>query len=300
MRICILDARAKINLFLEIIRKRDDGFHEVAMILQSIDLSDQIQLSLTDGDMVLTCDHPEVPQDHTNLAIKAARLMKETYGCPGGVAIDIEKRIPVAAGLAGGSTNAAAVLVGLNQLWQLGLTIGDLQELSAQIGSDIPFCVNGGTQLATGRGEILEPLLDLKGIPLILAKPRNFGISTAWAYRAYHETPAPARPEGGMHEMLSAISQSDPQAIGHHLFNDLEFPAITHHQPISALKNRLLQAGAIGAMMSGSGPSVFAIMPSWEHATETRDQLATEDPATDYWATTTTPTGISLELVQDP
>ncbi len=158
MRSYSLIAPAKINLYLEIIGDRQGGFHELVMILQSIELADYIDLKPSDTqDITLRCNHPQVPNDETNLAYRAAKLMcdafPDTYANYGGVDIKIQKNIPVAAGLAGGSTDAAAVLVGINMMWQLGLTQPELQDLAARLGSDIPFCVSGGTAIATGRGE---------------------------------------------------------------------------------------------------------------------------------------------------
>ena len=164
MQSCSLIAPAKINLSLEIIGDRPDGFHELVMIMQSVGLADRIDMQPSDTQNIyIYCDHPQVPTDETNLAYRAADLMcrsfPEMYANFGGVSIRIAKNIPVAAGLAGGSGNAAAVLVGINLLWKLGLTQQELQDLAAQIGSDIPFCVSGGTALATGRGEKLDDIL---------------------------------------------------------------------------------------------------------------------------------------------
>ncbi len=175
MQACTLIARAKINLYLEILGSRPDGYSEVAMVLQSIHLADRLQLKCRPHGIHLTCDRPEVPADARNLAYQAAELLQKECHSAAGVEIHIEKHIPVAAGLAGGSADAAAVLVGLNQLWGLGLTVGELQSLAARLGSDIPFCIQGGTQLATGRGEVLEPLADWEGIPVLWPSPSTWG-----------------------------------------------------------------------------------------------------------------------------
>lgn len=164
-----LFAPAKINLHLEIIGDRTDGYHELVMIMQSVNLGDIIHLRANGTDEIrLFCQNPQVPLDDTNLAYKAVRLVQEKYPTLsrnyGGIDITIEKNIPVAAGLAGGSSNAAAVLVGLNLMWNLGLTQPELKDLGALLGSDVPFCISGGTAIATGRGEQIEPLPDLKKI----------------------------------------------------------------------------------------------------------------------------------------
>ena len=164
-----LTAPAKINLYLEILGDRPDGFHELVMVMQTIGLYDHIDVRPHRGGSIhLACQHPQVPLNESNIAYRAAQLMMRRFPKAhekfGGVDITIEKNIPVAAGLAGGSGNGAAVLVGLNLLWQLGLTQPDLWELAAELGSDVPFCISGGTAIATGRGEILDPLPDLDGI----------------------------------------------------------------------------------------------------------------------------------------
>ena len=188
MRSYSLIAPAKINLYLEIIGNAPGGYHELAMVLQSISLADRVHLRANGTQRFQChCNNAQVPGDRTNLAYRAAELMAkqfpEAFSRYGGVDIYIQKQIPVAAGLAGGSSNAAAVLVGVNLMWQLGLTQPQLQQLAAQFGSDIPFCVSGGTALATGRGEILEPLPDLGQLSVVLAKYRSLEISTAWALR---------------------------------------------------------------------------------------------------------------------
>ena len=190
MRSYTLIAPAKINLYLEIIGDRPDGYHELVMVLQSIDLADRLELHPNGTDEVrLQCHHPEVPLNQSNLAYKAAQLMRQEFpkvaSNYGGVDITIDKRIPVAAGLAGGSADAAAVLVGLDLMWDLGLTQPELQTLAAKLGSDVPFCLSGGTAIATGRGEQLDPLKDLDNLWIVLAKYQNLTVSTAWAYQAY-------------------------------------------------------------------------------------------------------------------
>ncbi len=298
MQACTLIARAKINLYLEILGSRPDGYSEVAMVLQSIHLADRVQLKCRHHGIHLTCDHPEVPADARNLAYQAAELLQKECHSSAGVDIHIEKHIPVAAGLAGGSANAAAVLVGLNQLWGLGLTVGELQSLAARLGSDIPFCVQGGTQLATGRGEVLEPLADWEGIPVLLAKPKHLGVSTAWAYQAFRSRSlgleAAAIPST-LPQMLAALSRQDPSALAKSLRNDLEQPVLAEHAIVGELRQSILSAGALGSLMSGSGPSVFGIMPSLELATQARDTLRRQFQNVDFWVTQFAPTGILLE-----
>ncbi|WP_457388518.1 4-(cytidine 5'-diphospho)-2-C-methyl-D-erythritol kinase [Thermostichus sp. OS-CIW-31] len=302
MQACTLIARAKINLYLEILGSRPDGYSEVAMVLQSIHLADRLQLKSRPHGIHLTCDRPEVPADARNLAYQAAELLQKECHSAAGVEIHIEKHIPVAAGLAGGSADAAAVLVGLNQLWGLGLTVGELQSLAARLGSDIPFCIQGGTQLATGRGEVLEPLADWEGIPVLLAKPKHLGVSTAWAYQAFRSRqgslggdalPKPTLPT--LPQALAALSRQDPPALARSLRNDLEQVVLPEYAIVWELRQALLSAGALGSLMSGSGPTVFGIMPSLELAAQVRNTLRHQFQDVEFWVTQFAPTGILLQ-----
>lgn len=302
MQACTLIARAKINLYLEILGSRPDGYSEVAMVLQSIHLADRLQLKCRPHGIHLTCDRPEVPTDARNLAYQAAELLQKECHSAAGVEIHIEKHIPVAAGLAGGSADAAAVLVGLNQLWGLGLTVGELQSLAARLGSDIPFCVQGGTQLATGRGEVLEPLADWEGIPVLLAKPKHLGVSTAWAYQAFRSrreilgATAPSEPAlPTLPQALAALSRQDPPALARSLRNDLEQVVLPEYAIVGELRQALLSAGALGSLMSGSGPTVFGIMPSLELAAQVRNTLRHQFQDVEFWVTQFAPTGILLQ-----
>jgi 4-diphosphocytidyl-2-C-methyl-D-erythritol kinase len=255
-----LRAAGKINLFLEILGVRPDGYHDLYMVLQSIDLADFVTLKPAKA-ISIHCTHPLVPNDERNLAWKAAALIQKVSGISQGVEIGIEKHIPVASGLAGGSTDAAAVLVGLNQLWELGLTQIQLRELAGQLGSDIPFCVAGGTALGLGRGDELTALNLSRPLHLVLAKPVDLQISTAWAYKTYREKYLPQRlaDRANAQEMLAALSVGDAQRIAAALHNDLEAPIMPAHPEVAALCERLMANGAIGAMMSGSGSAVFGL-----------------------------------------
>lgn len=295
MQSCWLNAPAKINLYLEITGDRPDGYRSVVMVLQSIALSDRIHIELGGHEIAVRCDAANVPDGEQNLAYRAAALLAERCDRHAGVRICIDKRIPVGAGLAGGSTDAAAVLVGLNQLWQLGLTAAELQALAAKLGSDIPFCVRGGTMLATGRGEQLSPLQDLQSLWLLLAKPADIAISTAWAYNTYAGLPAPAshRP---ISQMLSAIAHQDIPAVARCLHNDLELAVLPAHPLVAQLKQAMLASdGVLGAMMSGSGSTAFAIASSQAHAEALRDRLQAVHTNVDFWVTRTTAAGIEIE-----
>ncbi|RCJ40226.1 4-(cytidine 5'-diphospho)-2-C-methyl-D-erythritol kinase [Nostoc minutum NIES-26] len=283
MRSYTLTAPAKINLYLEIIGDRPDGYHELAMILQSIDLADQIELhSISTDSIRIYCDHPQVPTDENNLAYQAAELMAtqfpEAFSKHGGIEITINKHIPIAAGLAGGSTNAAAVLVGIDLLWNLGLTQSELEELGASLGSDVPFCVAGGTVIATGRGEQLSPLPNLDNIYIVLAKYRSLEVSTAWAYKTYRQqfgnsyirnTKDLAARAAAVHSggIVKAIFAKNTAEIAQKLHNDLERVVLSAYPQVLQLREVFAtQEGVLGTMMSGSGPTVFALLESEQQA----------------------------------
>ena len=303
-----LTAPAKINLLLEIIGSRPDGYHELVMVLQSIDLADQLELKPTGGNrIVLHCDHPHVPKDSTNLAYRAAKLMQENFSRQSGIEITIQKHIPIGAGLAGGSTDAAAVLVGLDLMWQLGLTQVELCSLAAQLGSDVPFCIAGGTALALGRGEMLTPLTETDKLYAVLAKYRSLAVSTPWAYKSYRQQfgDTYAQTLGEQQErrrtglsvpMLQAISHRDELAIGQALYNDLERVVLAAHPKVERLRQTLAERSSIGGMMSGSGPTVFALAQTRSEANLIAEQVKAEinEPDLDLWVTRLIAQGIHL------
>jgi 4-diphosphocytidyl-2-C-methyl-D-erythritol kinase len=305
-------APAKINLYLEIIGNRPDGYHELAMILQSIDLADQIDLRPNSIEQIrVYCDDPQIPTDSSNLVYKAAVLIAQTfpkiYSKFGGVDITIHKHIPIGAGLAGGSADAAAVLVGLDLMWKLGLTQSELQELAAQLGSDIPFCIAGGTAIATGRGEQLAPLPSADFLYAVLAKYRNLAISTPWAYKTYRQqfSGSYVADQGNLldrqqrvhaSEIVTAISQRDGKKIGQLLHNDLEKVVLPAHPQVEQLRQTLAEYEPLGVMMSGSGSTVFALVESRAQAEQMRQQLKTRlpDPDLGVWTTRLIANGIQL------
>ena len=251
-------AFAKINLGLDIVGKRPDGYHEVNMVMQSIALADEVEL-LPAEKISVTTDNEDIPDGKDNLAWKAAMLLAEMYGHKPNVQIRIRKKIFSAAGLAGGSADAAAVLRGLNRFWQLGLSAEELEALAAELGSDVPFCVRGGTAAATGRGEILEPLADMPETWLVLAKPR-VSVSTAWAYQNFRNEDVTARPN--ITAMKTAIKSSDKQGIIACMGNVLESVTCKAYAEIDAIKEIMLANGAEISLMSGSGPTVFCFVDS--------------------------------------
>ncbi|MBE9045512.1 4-(cytidine 5'-diphospho)-2-C-methyl-D-erythritol kinase [Pleurocapsales cyanobacterium LEGE 10410] len=307
-----LIAPAKINLYLEIIGDRPDGFHELVMILQSLELADRLDIQQGDNQNIqLYCDHPQVPTDETNLAYRAARLMCDTfpevYANYGGVKIRIQKNIPVAAGLAGGSGNAAAVLVGIDLIWQLGLTRPELEDLAAKLGSDIPFCISGGTAIATGRGEKLDQLPPLDNIWVVLAKYKNLSISTPWAYKAYRQQYGDSYSnQAGIksrtakvhsNPLVKAVTHKDSQEIGKLIHNDLEKVVLPLYPQVAELKSAFAEGDVLGTMMSGSGPTVFALCESQEQAIALERQVRTKigDPQLEFWVTKLSSNGIQIE-----
>ncbi|TAF04963.1 MAG: 4-(cytidine 5'-diphospho)-2-C-methyl-D-erythritol kinase [Nostocales cyanobacterium] len=314
MRSYSLIAPAKINLYLEIIGDRSDGYHELAMILQSIDLSDQIDLHAASTDAIrIYCNHPQVPTDNSNLAYRAAALMAQEFPDAfsnfGGMDITVKKRIPVAAGLAGGSTNAAAVLVGIDLLWNLGLTKSELEELGAKLGSDVPFCVSGGTVIATGRGEQLSPLSSLNNIHIVLAKYRSLEVSTPWAYKNYRQvfginyvknTEDLAARANAVHsgEIVKAILDKDAVKIAQKMHNDLEKVVLPAYPQVLQLRELFAsQEGVLGTMMSGSGPSVFAIVESKAQAEIVKQRIRTAIPDEDLELFVTQTIGNGIQIL---
>ena len=254
-----MKANAKINLTLDILGKREDGFHEVSMVMQSVNLHDTIEMEKIESGIELEIDIPNLKADSSNLAWRAAELLINECHVKGGVSIKLKKVIPMAAGLAGGSADAAAVLRGMNELYGLGLTTEKLCEYGARLGSDIPFCIMGGTMLATGRGEVLEKLSPMPKTFVVLAKP-PVDVSTAWAYGEYDSVGVEEHPDNKL--FCQELEKGDIEAISGLLCNVLESVTIKRYEVISRLKDVMLQQGALASMMSGSGPTVFGITTS--------------------------------------
>ncbi len=252
-------APAKINLTLDVLYKREDNYHEVEMVMTTIDLADRIGLSLRqDGKIVLSSTDQFVPTDQRNFAYQAARLLQQRFKISAGVTIKIEKEIPIAAGLAGGSTDAAATLRGLNVLWQLNLTLDELADIGAEIGSDVPFCVYGGTAHATGRGEQIREISAPPTCWVVLAKPK-VGVSTADIYGGLNLTQVK---HPNTQEMLQAIEQCDYKAMCRELGNVLEDVTLKLHPEVVKIKSLMERSGADAVLMSGSGPTVFGLVDS--------------------------------------
>ncbi|MGM1050362.1 4-diphosphocytidyl-2-C-methyl-D-erythritol kinase [Paenibacillus uliginis N3/975] len=251
-------APAKINLMLDVLHKRPDGFHEVEMVMTMIDLADRLEMSEQPRDtIIITSQAGYIPLDEKNLAFQAAKLIKERYDVRKGVHIHLDKKIPVAAGLAGGSSDAAATLRGLNRLWDLNIPQEELLSLGAELGSDVPFCVTGGSALATGRGEVLTPVLNPPQCWVVVAKP-PINVSTAEVYGRLRSDNIQQHPSAK--DMVSALESGNFQEMCRSLGNVLEEVTLKMHPEVQQLKEAMLKLGADGALMSGSGPTVFGLV----------------------------------------
>ncbi|MFF3103539.1 4-(cytidine 5'-diphospho)-2-C-methyl-D-erythritol kinase [Viridibacillus arvi] len=250
-------APAKINLTLDVLYKRPDGYHEVEMIMTTVDLADRVGLrSRKDGLIKIHSTDRFVPDDQRNLAYQAAKLLKDTYNIDKGVSITIDKHIPVAAGLAGGSSDAAATLKGLNTLWNLNLTMDEIAELGAKIGSDVSFCVYGGTALATGRGERIQAISAPPSCWVVLAKP-TIGVSTAAVYGGLNMDDV-VHPK--TQQMIQAIEEDDYELLCDTVGNVLETVTLKLHPEVAVIKEQMKRFGADAVLMSGSGPTVFGLV----------------------------------------
>ena len=257
MRQINLKAYAKINLGLDVLRRREDGYHDVRMIMQNVSLYDKLTLKKISKDEIqLSSNVGALPNNEKNLVYKAISLIKEECGVKGGVKAELEKMIPMAAGMAGGSTDAAAALIGMNKLFDLKLTTEQLMELGVKIGADVPYCILGGTALSEGIGEILTPLKPMPHCYILIAKPR-ISVSTRFVYENLEADKLAYHPD--IDGMLEAIDSGDLQGITDRLSNVLETVTEKKYPIIGQIKAAMMEAGAMNSLMSGSGPTVFGI-----------------------------------------
>lgn len=254
---CIeLKAPAKINLSIDVLSKRPDGYHNVQMIMQSISLYDRVIIEEIKSGIEIKCNNPNIPCDEKNIAFKAAKIIMETHNISSGVKITLFKKVPHSAGLAGGSTDAAAVLKGINTIFELGLNNNALAEYGKNIGSDVPFCINGGTMLAEGIGEMLTKLEPLLETYIVLIKPK-ISVSTAWVYSNLNLSEITERPDTSF--LINAIKEKNIESVAKNMKNVLESVTIKEYPIIAQIKQKLIDLGAAGSIMSGSGPSVFGV-----------------------------------------
>jgi 4-diphosphocytidyl-2-C-methyl-D-erythritol kinase len=248
-------APAKVNLFLEVLGRRPDGYHDLATLMVAVGLFDSLELADDpSGPMMLTCDHPDLSAGPDNLVHRAADLIRRRFGIGGGARLHLRKRIPLAAGLAGGSSDAAATLAGLNRLWRLGLSVAELATLGAELGSDVSFFLTAGAGWCTGRGEVVEPLLPGRPLYLVLVCP-PVGLSTAAVYRAL--TPVEDPVDG--RKLKQAFVEGDVESLGRLLHNRLQPVAIGLRPAVARLHGLLAEQKPAGVLMSGSGTTVFAL-----------------------------------------
>lgn len=264
----------KVNLVLDCLYKRPDGYHEVEMIMQTIDLFDKIKIRPSKGINVRT-NHPLVPNDQRNLAYQAALLVQENYPQIAGVEINIEKTIPVEAGLAGGSSNAASVILGMDKLFRLSMVKEEMLEIAAKLGSDVPFFLKGPTALAQGRGEKITQLCDCPLLWLVLAKP-EFGVKTAEVYQNLNLINR--ENEANIKGYIRALEEGDKDYLTKKLYNILESSTFQLYPEVYHLKERLKEIGAKNVLMSGSGPTVFALFSSQKEAHNFSSKIKEEFP----------------------
>lgn len=279
-----LRALAKINLGLDILGKREDGYHEVRMIMQTIQMYDVLEMKKKKiPGISLAVNYPFIPSDERNLVYKAAKLLMDEFQVTSGVEIDLRKFIPTAAGMGGGSSDAAAVLVGVNRMFQLGLTKRELMERSVAIGADVPFCVLRGTALAEGIGEILTPLPSLPKCFVLIAKP-PINVSTKFVYTNLRANELTCHPD--IDGQIRALQDGDLEAVCKKMGNVLETVTIPAYPIIQTIKDKMMQCGAVNAMMSGSGPTVFGIFNEREQAERAAELLREEDKIRQMFVTT--------------
>ena len=263
---------------LDVTGKLENGYHTLSMIMQSIDVCDELSFEKTADETILFSMNKDLPDKipaEKNLVYKAAKLMKDTFKIDGGFKIHLTKNIPAAAGLAGGSSDCAATLIGINELCGLGLDIEKLCEIGVKLGADVPFCIRKGTMLAEGIGEILTPLTPLTGIPVLLIKP-NISISTPYVYKHLKLNKLDYHPDNKA--VISYIKDNNIKKIAASLSNVLETVTIPENPIIAELKRYLTESGAIGSLMSGSGPTTFGIFENMETAKKAYEKAKADYP----------------------
>lgn len=265
MREMHIKARGKINLGLDVVRKREDGYHEVRMVMQTVNLFDHIMLRRNgeEGIQMRSRRKTYLPMNENNLAYKAADLLRQEFGLTDGLEIVLDKRIPVAAGMAGGSADAAAVLYGVNRMYGLGLSMKELQKRGVKLGADIPYCLMRGTALAEGIGEILSPLPAAPHCHVVIAKP-PINVSTKWVYGTLRANELTEHPD--IDGLIDCLREQDLQGLCDKMGNVLETVTIPAHPVIGEIKKLMMEQGAVGSMMSGSGPTVFGLFSDKEAA----------------------------------
>jgi len=267
-----LKSRAKINLSIDVLGKREDGYHLVDMIMQTIDLYDIIKIKvLNTEDIIIKSNSSDIPLDDNNIVYKAIKLFKNKFKINKGVEVFIQKNIPIAAGMAGGSSNAAAVLVGLNELWKLNLSEIELQKIGFNLGADVPFCISGRTALAQGVGEELTYIKGIsKDVSILVCKPDLF-VSTKEVYDGLDLKYIQSRPDNKF--LIDCLKKEDIKSVAENMVNVLETVTSKHHKEIKEIEGIMIQNNALGSMMSGSGPTVFGLFENKKDALKGKKKL---------------------------
>lgn len=265
-----MKALAKVNLGLDVIRRREDGYHEVKMIMQTVRLYDRIILEKTQQGIFMETNLSFLPVNEQNIAYRAAKMLMDEFHIQGGLHIKIDKHIPVAAGMAGGSTDGAAVLYGVNKIFELGLTKRQLMERGVKLGADVPYCIMRGTVLSEGIGEILTPVPSLPDCHILIAKP-PVSVSTKHVYENLKLDKIEKHPD--IDGMVEALRMEELHGVTQRMENVLETVTIPEHPEIQQIKDLMIKEGALNALMSGSGPTVFGIFDDREKGMRARDLL---------------------------
>lgn len=266
-----MKALAKVNLGLDVIRRREDGYHEVRMIMQTLQLFDRVTLEKRrKPGITLETNLPFLPVNEQNIAYRAAAMLMEEFSIKDGVHIKIEKHIPVAAGMAGGSTDGAAVLYGINRLYQLGLTKRQLMERGVRLGADVPYCIMRGTVLSEGIGEVLTPVAAMPECYVLVAKP-PISVSTKYVYEHLKLDQIEKHPD--IDGMVAALQSGDLQGVTDRMENVLETVTIPKHPEIEKIKVLMVEAGAMNALMSGSGPTVFGVFKNKSDGLKAKEMM---------------------------
>lgn len=264
-------AMSKVNLGLDVIRRREDGYHEVRMIMQTLNLCDELTIARREDErIVITCNLEDLECDENNLIYKAAKKLMDAAGVTSGLDIHLQKNIPVAAGMAGGSTDAAATLTGVNELLGIGFSVDKLKEIGVTIGADVPYCIEGGTQLSEGIGEILTRLKPAPQCYVLVAKP-HVGVSTKYVYENLHVDTIKRHPD--IDGMLEGIENNDIHEVAKTMENILENVTEKKYPVIKELKDIMLGEGALNSLMSGSGPTVFGLFEDEEKANKALEKV---------------------------
>lgn len=283
MNTIMLKAYAKINLGLDVLGKREDGYHEVRMIMQTIRLYDKLNMKkLSKDEIVIKTNLAYLPTNENNLVYRAIQMIKEEFNIKQGIYVELQKHIPVAAGLAGGSSDAAAALIGMNRLFQLKLTTTDLMKRAVKLGADVPYCILGGTALSEGIGEVLTPLAPMPSAYVLIAKP-PINVSTKYVYENLILNEQTNHPD--IDGIMEAINSKDLRGVTSRLSNVLESVTIDRYPIIQEIKDKMIEFGAMNALMSGSGPTVFGIFEDLNLAKKAFYQLKIQGKAKQIYLT---------------